>query len=210
MRAGATSCELRCTANVFGIDPRHATTVAAVTTAYAVMDCSDRDSAGIDTGSIDIVALSFGPPPTMRGSPDDATQRDIARVFPAHARAAAWWYYTHPSGSPSSSRSRRYVSAIARLQETRQGDLWLGTNLTMCARRCLVRHEHAHVGVSDGGQGTWRSFAATRPSSLGLICFYPSVLVAPPYIARETYPHVAQINDDWGAGATECRTNTMS
>ena len=95
----ATSCELRCTANVFGIDPRHATTVAAVTTAYAVMDCSDRDSAGIDTGSIDIVALSFGPPPTMRGSPDDATQRDIARVFPVHARAAAWWYYTHPSGS---------------------------------------------------------------------------------------------------------------
>ena len=96
---GATSCDLRCTANVFGIDPRHATTVAAVTTAYAVMDCSDRDSAGIDTGSIDIVALSFGPPPTMRGSPDDATQRDIAQVFPVHARAAAWWYYTHPSGS---------------------------------------------------------------------------------------------------------------
>jgi hypothetical protein len=82
-----TSCELRCTANVFGMDPRQATTVAAVTTAYAVMDCSDRDSAGIDTGSIDIVALSFEPPPTMRGSPDDATQRDIARVFPVHPLA---------------------------------------------------------------------------------------------------------------------------
>jgi hypothetical protein len=93
-----TSCELRCTANVFGMDPRPATTVASVTNAYAVMYCSDRDSAGIDTGSIDIVAPSFGRPPTMRGSPDDATQRDIARVFPMHARAAAWWYYTHPSG----------------------------------------------------------------------------------------------------------------
>jgi hypothetical protein len=50
-----TSSELRCTANVFGMDPRHTTTVAAVTTAYALIDCSDRDSADIDTGSIDIV-----------------------------------------------------------------------------------------------------------------------------------------------------------
>ena len=37
-----TSCELRCMANVFGMDSRQATTVASVTTAYAVMDCSDR------------------------------------------------------------------------------------------------------------------------------------------------------------------------
>jgi hypothetical protein len=92
----ATSCELRCAANVFGMDPQDATTVAQVDTAYAVMDCSDIDSAGIDTGSIDVIALEFGSPPVMRGAPDDATQRDIARVFPAHARAAAWWYYTNP------------------------------------------------------------------------------------------------------------------
>jgi hypothetical protein len=92
----STSCELRCKANVFGMDPQDATTVAQVDTAYAVMDCSDVDSAGIDTGSIDVVAIEFGSPPLMRGAPDDATQHDIARVFPAHARAAAWWHYTNP------------------------------------------------------------------------------------------------------------------
>ena len=50
-----------------------------------MMESSDVDSAGIDTGPIDVTALEYGSPPVMRGAPDDATQRDIARVFPAHA-----------------------------------------------------------------------------------------------------------------------------
>jgi len=92
----ATSCELHCEANVFALDPRSARTVAQVTAAYAELSCSDVHSASIDTSSVDVVAMTFGSTPTMRTAPDDATQRDIARLFPVHARAAAWWHYTNP------------------------------------------------------------------------------------------------------------------
>jgi hypothetical protein len=91
---GATTCAYRCTAHTFDLDPRGATTLDRVTAAYVVADCGEHDSAGIDSASRDVYAIRFGSPPAVAEGPDDATPTTLARIFPAHAVGAAWWYYT--------------------------------------------------------------------------------------------------------------------
>lgn len=89
------TCTLHCVATVFAIDPQHATSVDRVTSAYANVHCAIDDPQFPDDMSIDVMAVHFTSPPTIIASPDDAHKTDLAKIFPAHALDAAWWYYTH-------------------------------------------------------------------------------------------------------------------
>jgi hypothetical protein len=82
MRPAPPAGRARCAvAAVFAIGPRSATTLAQVRIAYAELTCRDTDTTGVDDQWTDISAVTLGPPPSVRSAPDDATERDIAKIF---------------------------------------------------------------------------------------------------------------------------------
>lgn len=87
------TCSVTCTAHVFGMEPRTASTADEVTTAYTRLSCQDHDSEGIDSAFEMPVAVMFGPPASIQAPADDGLHPDIADIFPARLRAVAQTYY---------------------------------------------------------------------------------------------------------------------